>query len=201
MTYNTRLSRFQGFRLSHRITPSEKSTECSDLTGESFLMPEITNQEEYLHLLDQATKSAREHALDCKPCSAELEAFLLSQASPELFTGSLGRIITFEKRYDPLKHSYIVGLPRPGHESSSREGRIVYATRLPIKHAVWEFLGRVHEGVQDLQVSGFTVHTKHDGQRRVCYEAKAHLVDAPGYISIRSRNKTKEDRTERPRFR
>ena len=179
-----------------------ETTDCFHPHSQEFYLPGIEYPAEYIHKLNLLVKPIREHALDCPRCANHLEALLLSQANPKLFTEALGKILAFESELDKTKHIYVAGLPYPHHETSSQTGRIVYvAPRLPLDYAVRDFLGRVIENFGDkIRFSKFAYREKHDGKRKPCHQASAHLIDYQGYISIRSRHRGSVNPEEITRF-
>jgi hypothetical protein len=189
-----------------RVERFPTTPDCIDFfnpDNKSLWLPGVTDTAKYIHGLNESEtiKAAREHALTCRKCAITLDAFLLSQAQPDLFHGAMRDIITFEIHQDKLKNIYIATLPWPGHEASTQTGRLVYVTRLPIQNGVWEFEGRVIERLRsrglDIQVSDFAYTTKQDGEekgsrkRTPCYQATAHLPEKSGYICIRSKANSK----------
>lgn len=194
MPHKTRYDRFiefyERYSIDKKIKKLPETPSCVDFHSQEFYIPGVSDAAEYIHKLNLLVKPTREHALDCKRCAIQLEALLLSQTNPKLFTEALGKILAFESHYDDLKQIYVAGLPYPHHEANPQTGRIVYvAPRLPLSYAVRDFLGRIGEHFGDKIIfSKFVYDDKYDGKRKPCHQGKANILNSPGYISIRSRH-------------
>jgi hypothetical protein len=179
-----------------------------DPDDESLWLPEITDtdsdaaestESEYIHNLNESAliPKIREHALDCRRCQLSLDAFWLSQTSPNLYKGMIADILNLKIEYDPKKHLFIAGLPSPQHPDSTKYGRLILVTPLTRKYGKSEFKNTMVPILNARRMSPeslvFNLQKKHDGSRKPCYQATTRLPDGSGYICIRSRAISSEE--------
>jgi len=187
------------FYAKHRIDEVIKrfpETEfCMDFHAQDFYIPGIEDPAEYLRQLNKLTsvKTAREHSLDCPRCLISLDAFLISQAQPELFKGIHKEIIKYQSSHDGKRKLFVIGLPWPNQESSPQTGRLVLGVQNPLtlECGLWYF-ELMMENISKkavVSLSDFRIRKKHDGKREPCYQADCHDKHGGGYASIRARKR------------